>query len=52
MDQERKPYRTPELKVYGSVERITQNAFQLGTGDEFLTFLNHCDPPIFPCDES
>ena len=36
MNSEKKVYEAPTLKVYGTVEEITQSAFVLGSGDAFM----------------
>lgn len=36
MKSEKKVYETPTLTVYGTVEDVTQSAFELGSGDYFV----------------
>jgi hypothetical protein len=40
MDKKKKPYETPKLTKFGSVERLTRAWLELGTGDWF----NKCLP--------
>lgn len=48
MDRKKKPYKTPKLVVFGSVENLTKMWYTLGPGDWFNSHLPDDVPDLCP----